>query len=135
MWYEALILFLLYLGYVFLMAYNVDLYKWILINVLKKDAIFVALAMQEVSDVEGVSLNQPTGFRAGLYSFMNGKATSLANTAGTSVVTQIAGDVEETFKRIDTNNSGTIEIGELGDLLQEVSGDKVRLEGERCDEL
>mmetsp|Transcript_9459 Transcript_9459/g.19219 ORF Transcript_9459/g.19219 Transcript_9459/m.19219 type:complete len:644 (-) Transcript_9459:95-2026(-) len=125
MWYEALILLLLYFGYVLLMAYNVSLYKWILENVLKKDAVTVAIAMQEVSDVDSVAINKPTGFRAGLYSFMNGKSDTLANTAGTSVVTQIAGNVEETFKKIDTNNSGTIEIGELGDLLSEVAGDKV----------
>ncbi|GMH58904.1 hypothetical protein TrRE_jg10442 [Triparma retinervis] len=124
-WWEATILFLLYFGYVLLMAYNVHLYKWILVNVLKKDSVSVALAMQEVSDVESVSINKPTGFRAGLYSFMNGKTASLANTAGTSIVAQIAGNVEETFKKIDTDNSGTIEIGELGDLLSEVSGDKV----------
>ena len=124
-WLEATILFLLYFGYVVLMAYNVQLYKWILVNVLKKDSVSVALAMQEVSDVDSVSINKPTGFRAGLYSFMNGKSSSLANTAGTSIVTQIAGDVEETFKKIDTDDSGTIEIGELGDLLSEVSGDKV----------
>ena len=48
---------------------------------------------------DDISLLKPTGFRAGLYNFMTGKG-SLAATAGTAVVTQITGDVNETFKKV-----------------------------------
>ncbi len=122
-WYEALILLGLYGGYVTLMAFNMNLYKWILVNILKKDSVEVELLMAD-ADEDGVSLLKPTGFRAGLYQFLTGKG-SLAETAGTAIVTQIAGNVDETFAKLDTDGSGTIEISEIGNLLKEVSGAKV----------
>ncbi|GMI06034.1 hypothetical protein TrLO_g2831 [Triparma laevis f. longispina] len=122
-WYEALCLLGLYGGYVTIMAFNVQLHRFVLERILKMDNVTVEMALAEKSE-DDVSLLKPTGFRAGLYSFMTGKG-SLAETAGTAIVTQITGDVNETFKKIDTNGNGKIEVSEIGNLLKEVSGAKV----------
>ncbi|GMH88344.1 hypothetical protein TrST_g13962 [Triparma strigata] len=122
-WYEALCLLGLYGGYVTIMAFNVQLHRFVLERILKMDSVTVEMALAEESE-DDVSLLKPTGFRAGLYSFMTGKG-SLAETAGTAIVTQITGDVNETFKKIDTNGNGMIEVSEIGNLLKEVSGAKV----------
>jgi len=120
-WHEAFILLALYAGYVLLMYYNARIYKFILERILKYDEITAKLALAEGDSDEDVHLLKPTGFRAGLYKFITGKG-SLTDTAGTAIVTQIAGDVKETFNRIDTNHNGTLEVNELGDLLKEVAG-------------
>ena len=120
-WHEAFILLLLYGGYVLMMAYNVRIYKFILERVLKYDDITVKLALAEGSDDDDVNLLKPTGFRAGLYKFLTGKG-SLTETAGTAIVTQIAGDVKDTFNKIDINRDGTLQVNEVGNLLKEVTG-------------
>ncbi|GMI33795.1 hypothetical protein TeGR_g5935 [Tetraparma gracilis] len=125
-WWEAFILLSLYGGYVAVMAFNKQIYAWILANLMKKDSVTITLLLAELEDNEECTLNKPTGFRAGLYQFMTGKG-SLSETAGTAIVTQIAGDVNETFAKIDTNGSGTIEITEIGSLLQEVCGDGAKV--------
>jgi len=43
-------------------------------------------------------------------------------TTSAAVVTQITGDVEETFNKIDTDGSGFVDINEVGNLLNEVTG-------------
>jgi len=121
MW-EAAVLLVLYGGYVAIMAYNKQLYAWILANILKKDSVTITLMLAELEDDEEVTLNKPTGFRAGLYQFLTGKGT-LAETAGTAIVTQIAGDVNETFAKLDTDESGKLEVDEIAKLLKEVCGD------------
>jgi len=122
-WWEAFILLGMYLGYVTVMAFNVRLHRFILERVLRMDTVSIELAMAEESE-DDVSLLKPTGFRAGLYNFMTGKG-SLAATAGTAVVTQITGGVNETFKKLDTNGNGKIDVVEIGNLLKEISGSKV----------
>jgi calcium-binding protein CML len=47
---------------------------------------------------------------------------SLTETAGTAIVTQIAGDVKDTFNKIDSNQDGTLQVNEVGNLLKEVTG-------------
>ena len=121
-WYEAIMLFCCYLGYVTVMAFNIQLYAFVLKYVLKKDDITINVLTTEVEE-GGVSLLKPTDFRAGLYSFLTGKG-DIGETAGIAVVTMISGDVNETFKKLDTDGSGSIDAAEIGNLLREVTGEE-----------
>ena len=122
-WWEAFILLGMYAGYVTVMGFNVMLHRFVLERVLRMDDLSIELAMAEDNE-DDISLLKPTGFRAGLYNFMTGKG-NLAETAGTAIVTQINGDVEETFRKLDSNGNGKIDVVEIGNLLKEISGNKV----------
>ena len=55
MWWEAFVLFILYFGYVAVMAFNKQIYAWILSSILKKDSVTITLLLAELEDSEEVS--------------------------------------------------------------------------------
>jgi len=140
-WWEALILFAMYFGYVILMKYNRQLYK-----VLTGKAYVDADNSEESPMEEEDSLTQnfiepktkasnqepnrsnytrgrwPGTFRAGIIKLLREPECWKA-TAGLGIVAQIAGDVDATFKQIDKNNSGSIDKDELKMVFKELGNE------------
>ncbi|GMH46577.1 hypothetical protein TrVE_jg514 [Triparma verrucosa] len=111
-WHEALILFLEYFGYVLLMAYNRDLYRWLMKKAGKK-------VEEGDEDGEGsnVSFTKPSTFRAGMLKLLM-KDGSMADTAGVGIVSKLTGNVSEVFKQIDESGNGLIDSNELAKLFE-----------------
>lgn len=61
-------------------------------------------------------LNMPSKFRQGIVSLMS-KNASLADTAGIAAVTQVKGNLEETFKKLDVDEDGMLNAEEIQTLL------------------
>ncbi len=108
---EALILFAMYFGYVILMKFNQDLYKFIM----KKSG--KSVEEDENGDVTdaNISFIKPSTFRAGLLKLLM-KDGSMADTAGVGIVSKLSGNVEEVFKQIDESGNGLIDSKELQNL-------------------
>mmetsp|Transcript_20889 Transcript_20889/g.39051 ORF Transcript_20889/g.39051 Transcript_20889/m.39051 type:complete len:671 (+) Transcript_20889:150-2162(+) len=111
-WHEALILFIEYFGYVLLMAYNRDLYRWLMKKAGKK-------VEEGDEDGEGsnVSFTKPSTFRAGMLKLLM-KDGSMADTAGVGIVSKLTGNVSEVFKQIDESGNGLIDSNELAKLFE-----------------
>jgi len=132
-WWEALILFGMYFGYVILMKYNEDLrdklnsMRQSVMGPDKKDSPgdveigggtpeevmqTAASATRRGSESEKVST-----FRAGISSLlMHNK--EIVDTAGLHVVARIRGDVKTTFKLVDKDGSGYVDQNELSQMLE-----------------
>ena len=137
-WWEALLLLVMYAGYVILMKYNENLHK-----VIDK---WLAKGKTQPSDMEekkveikddhpfrrrtkdkrksGVNvLARPTKFRAGILQHVfNNDSKSVVKRARSFVVQELIGDVHETFQQIDKNGDEKIDRGELTTLLKELTG-------------
>jgi len=142
-WYEALILFILYIGYVAVMANNEYLHQTLWSS--KKKKIIpegVAAAASKAEDDDGhdphgshkagdnnVSMNTPFTFRASILKMIAGQS-SAADMAGVYAVTRIRGTMVATFKIIDSHGKkeddgafhgdGKIDAAELEALLKKV---------------
>jgi len=148
---EALIQFLLYCMYVFLMskndqleAYFTNLFglgnyqqssgkiapenddKDVLDQSIETGGKGIELTKSTPQDdvtggkpTSNVSLNKPSTFRVGILQLMTSKLP-ITETAGIAFVSQIKGDVDAVFKRIDTNNNGEIDLAELRTCLSEL---------------
>ena len=66
-----------------------------------------------------INLNKPSTFRVGILQLMTSKLP-ITETAGIAFVSQIKGDVDAVFKRIDTNDNGEIDLAELKTCLKEL---------------
>jgi len=111
---EALILFAMYLGYVMVMKYHLQMYRWVMFKT--KGADWEKLEEESIN----VSFTNPSTFRAGFLKLVTSNKP-LTETAGIHAVTQLKGDVYTTFQTIDKDNSGTIDKTELRELLTAVS--------------
>lgn len=103
---EALILFVMYFGYVAVMALNKKLYKIITGEELHPP------------DEEGhsneafISFKYPTTFRAGLLTLIR-EPESWLDKARIGLVSKIAGNVDEVFAQLDKDSSGSVSKEEL----------------------
>jgi sodium/potassium/calcium exchanger 2 len=77
-------------------------------TIMKKD-IEMAPPMPQAGSV---NLNKPSTFRVGIYQLMKSKVP-LSETAGIAFISQVKGDVNEVFSKIDTNGNGQIDKKEL----------------------
>ena len=151
-WWESLILFLMYLGYVTIMKFNANLEIWCKTKVCKtksnnnenNNAKNTAVVPTDSSspgvirhstsmtaDKEAklehhavrASFLRPCKFRAGvLHLMLNQTKSTIIQRARTFVVADIVGDFKQTFSQIDTNGDGTLEREELSELLKELTG-------------
>jgi Ca2+/Na+ antiporter len=112
---EALILFVMYLGYVVLMKYQRELY-WKVMK-LKKGSKYGRKKYQQ--DVEKMNnlFTKPSSFRAGVLSVLT-TDHDITDQAGIGAVTRIKGNVHETFLEIDQDRNGYIDAREMGILLE-----------------
>merc|ERR1719391_836671 len=125
-WWESLILFLMYFGYIVLMKYNMRLYAWIQNDVLKTEPVELANVADVTSEAANLTTNSltakkdvrmqcPGTFRAGIQQMM--LTDKPINTwVSAKAVLAISGDVHETFDQLDENGDGKIDKKELGKL-------------------
>jgi len=106
-WWEALILFALYFGYVLLMAFNKQVYKLVTgkeLDEVAKDG--------DKDPKETVDLKYPHSFRAGLISFIRDNEAWQAK-ARMGFLYGISGDFEDVFDNVDSNKDGDIDRQEM----------------------
>jgi len=124
-WWESLILFVMYFGYIILMKYNMKLYTLIKNDILKTEPELanVADAVSEASTSTTRSLSArkdvrmqcPGTFRVGIQQMML-TDKPIDTWVSAKAVLAISGDVHDTFDELDENNDGKIDKNELGKL-------------------
>ena len=145
---EALLLFLLYWGYVAIMAFNQKLKKWVYskLGKTKPAATSVDVSPEKASeyveegkapkkdapkakpvdkDIKNI-LTRPVHFRSGILHLVL-KDTDPHEQLRIKVVAEVIGDVKETFKQIDDDNNGYIDA-ESCRAHNQVTGNEVTLE-------
>eukprot|EP01084_Bolivina_argentea_P226759 382995_1 len=126
-WWEATILFLLYIGYVVVMINNAKLYAWI-------DAKILKTPEKDKEKAKAEQLRPPQSiqtFSVSLFKMMTADA-DIAEIAGIHMVARIKGDVRATFRQVDTDQSGYIDKNELKTVLQKLSGEVTEEEVDNC---
>ena len=151
---EAGLLFAMYFGYCLVMAYNKPLAQFMTRradstdstdnpvareadvtappDMIAKPAI-ASSAPEEVS--AGVyHINHVSQYRAGLWSMMM-QERSLSEQAELHLVSHVPGSVDQTFRRVDTDNSGKLERDEIRQVLNDLRGTVEGSEGCVTDEM
>jgi K+-dependent Na+/Ca+ exchanger-like protein len=118
-WWEAAILFGLYVGYCFVMANNPRLFKWVHKTCLGKTILQEEGEEGEIAAGvlgEASAFLVPSMWRAGvLQTFLD--PDTIEASASAHAIHLIEGDVKQTFKKLDADSSGSISITELKALL------------------
>lgn len=130
-WWEALILFLMYFGYVIFMKYNQDVYHWILRKQKRatqpsaETAEFSRSKTRVVLNEVIIENEENKGivYRAKMLNILLKDKWDWMDVASVKAVNQIVGDVQTTFAKIDSDNSGYIESHEILNLLGELRAD------------
>ena len=112
---EAIILFLMYLGYVTIMAFNEKLY-----NKISGKSLVPSEDDADDTVSEDEYSNLPA-FRAGFLTLLN-DPESWEMKARIGLVSKIFGSADQVFEKIDTDNSGTIELNEFKSAMKELEG-------------
>lgn len=122
--FEAIILFSMYIGYIFVMIYNSWLYNNVTGKKLKKcssrnDNDIGSISEKDLKKLKEncASLGGGRLFRAGVLKLLR-DPESWVSTAGVGLVAKIAGDVDEVFRLCDTNGDGNIDGEELKEILR-----------------
>jgi K+-dependent Na+/Ca+ exchanger-like protein len=130
LWWEALILLFEYIAYCSFMKKNQAVYLWVEKQAARWQKPKVApeepAMTKSKSDVsvgefgeKNSNFGRPSTFRKGIVQLLTQNAY-LYETAGIAAVTQISGNLEETFKRLDKDNDGTLSIDEVKELLSQI---------------
>jgi len=136
--YEAIIQFLLYVGYVVLMKYSEQLEAWVKKEknqdkiVPEGEMVQADKKYEEEKPTFGdvnATFTRPSTFRAGILQLLTSK-TDIMETASVVCVAKIKGDVNEVFEKLDENKNGMIEPNELKTLLVELGTDEIELTDE-----
>lgn len=118
-WYEALILHLMYWGYVYLMSRNQDVYRWAHKLIIPKDSLLKD-ANTETDDAPAEYFATSNTIREGVLKLLT-KKKSILETVGSHVVTKTLMSVEEIFDKYDSNHDHKLSREEIksffGDLL------------------
>jgi len=112
-WWEALILFILYITYVVFMKYNM---------IIKVKLFGEAKRRKSAAYTKLKQKLEPTDFEMGLLGLLVGRKKSEMDIAKRAVV-QISGNVKQTFDQFDINNNGYIGTSEIGKLLEKLGLD------------
>mmetsp|Transcript_22616 Transcript_22616/g.51826 ORF Transcript_22616/g.51826 Transcript_22616/m.51826 type:complete len:698 (-) Transcript_22616:226-2319(-) len=110
---EAGTLLGMYFGYVLLMYFNMDLYKFILTKVLRKE-----MTPDDPNFKDNISFYNPSMFRLGIVHTLSMGGRSLVDSAGIGIVTRIRGDVHDVFAEIDKDKNGYIDVAELHEMFR-----------------
>jgi len=141
---EAIVQFVLYLGYVTLMKFSESLEARVKKMLAKPDKIVpdegeTADATAKYEEDKAVfgdvnaTFARPSTFRAGILQLLTSK-TDILETASVVCVAKIKGDVNEVFEKLDENKNGMIEPHELKTLLTELGTDEIELTDSKIDE-
>jgi len=120
-WWEALILLSEYLLYCTFMKFNSRIHMWVEKKLNRRSSddenTDVKVFESEADERTNPNFVKPSTIRTGIVTLLT-KNTYLYETAGVAAVTQIRGELEETFKKIDKDGDGTICINEVRELLK-----------------
>lgn len=118
---EALLQFALYIGYVYLMSKNEKLEKWVKrsfgSNKVEPQSPEAIDQKEDVTVASDPNFLKPSTFRGTIMQLIT-KGTSLQDTAGVGVVSKIKGDVTATFQTFDLDSDGKLNFQELRNLLK-----------------
>jgi len=116
---EALILLAMYVGYCVFMKFNETIYM--------KVESLRGVKVQPAGQADGTDEDnkqkknahwlKPSTFRTGIIKLLV-QNEDIVETAGIAAVSSVVGDLDETFRKIDKDNSGYIDQEELKDLLE-----------------
>lgn len=115
-WWEALILFLEYLGYCIVMKFNEQI--WAKVQSLTGSSPVSPTAENAAGDDQKLFC-KPSLFRRGIIEILKSNQ-DIADTVGIAAITQIKGNVEATFRQIDRDDNGFLDVTELGSLLEAI---------------
>jgi len=105
-WWEALILFAMYFGYVLIMAYNRVLFK--------------KITGEELVDPTEAKPGGFIAFRAGVIELLTTPNVRFRK-LGVGFITSMAGDVDEAFDQVDKDRDGHIDKDELRQVLSDMN--------------
>lgn len=125
---EALLLLFEYCCYCTFMKFNQPVYHWVEQKLARWKISKVAPVDDQgehvdksKSDISGEEVNpnflKPSTFRKGIVQLLT-QSAYLYETAGIAAVTQISGNLEETFKKLDIDKDGTLNTEEVQKLLE-----------------
>jgi len=130
-WWEALILLFEYILYCTFMKFNGKIQHFV-----EKKFAGVKVSPEDPSSQSSASLEtgpeqektnanflKPSTIRVGIVKLLTQNAY-LHETAGIGVVTQIKGDLEKTFNKLDKDNDGMIDAEEVKELLEKLGCEK-----------
>lgn len=103
-WYEALILLCMYIGYVTIMAFQDTIH----------DKVIACTGGEKVKPRFRV------GFTAGIMNMMINDQGLEGTKLSVNMVANLSGDMEATFRKVDKDNSGTIDSSELKQVMKEL---------------
>jgi len=119
---EACVLLFEYIMYCTFMKFNGKVYSVIekklhVKKVVPVDGDGVSQRISHMQSENNIHFTKPSEFRGGIVKLLTRDAF-LYEKAGVAAVTQIKGELEPTFKRLDKDNDGKINIKEVTDLLK-----------------
>ena len=114
-WWEAAILFMMYIGYVYMMKSN---------EFLEQKAVEWRIISKTPKDIT------PTTFRARILERLLHNS-NINDTVNSLVVAKLVGDVDETFNAIDENKDGVLQKNELFNMIHTLM--ESELSQEECD--
>lgn len=113
---EAIVLFVMYFIYVFIMLKNEKIYSWVINeSPLSK---YESLKGHDVEE-ERMTIRRVSTFRAGILQILL-SSKDMLDKAGVAIVTKISGNVEETFNKLDKDGNGVLDTSEIAELLREL---------------
>eukprot|EP00747_Dinoflagellata_sp_TGD_P131763 gnl/TRDRNA2_/TRDRNA2_175012_c0_seq3.p1 gnl/TRDRNA2_/TRDRNA2_175012_c0~~gnl/TRDRNA2_/TRDRNA2_175012_c0_seq3.p1 ORF type:complete len:777 (-),score=152.28 gnl/TRDRNA2_/TRDRNA2_175012_c0_seq3:930-3260(-) len=129
---EAFLLLAEYLAYCTFMKFNGKVQDWVNANIVDKyfksssgevespeEQQSKRASVQLVDPEVNANFTKPSTFRKGIVQLLTQNAY-LYETAGIAAVTQIKGDLESTFRKLDKNGDGIINTAEIKDLLEQM---------------
>jgi len=118
-WFEALVLFAMYGGYIVIMAFNETLHEFFVTTFMGGRESWVQYQIEkEAEDLKYAGRKREIFFRMGVLALLQGDVAS--HLAGVAVVTKIRGGVYETFNSIDKVKEGIINTADLRALFEKL---------------
>mmetsp|Transcript_55809 Transcript_55809/g.125879 ORF Transcript_55809/g.125879 Transcript_55809/m.125879 type:complete len:776 (-) Transcript_55809:232-2559(-) len=120
-WWEALVLFIWYLCYCSFMKFNERFKNWVESKRRKRAVspepdkkVDSDITVEDLAGGRGprVSMRMPSTFRGGIVKLLTQHA-SMTETAGIAMVTELKGELRETFKSLDTDGDDHINESEF----------------------
>jgi len=128
---EAIIQFLMYLGYVLMMKNSERLEAWFK-EKYATNKVEPAKTPSLADEDPNFGFNRPTTFRAGILQLLTSK-NDITETAGVACVARIKGDVNDVFTELDKNGSGAIEADEFKTMLIKLGSSEAEMTTEAID--